>query len=369
MKARDLASQRALAEADARREAETTLVDMCTTSGIQAGAQGENAQAALWFANAARRANADPDRQRANAIRARTWGPPGFHTAPRPRCRRVVAGGSRLPPRRTPLDHQDGDRRQDQGRQQYALGSGRRAGRLPFPGDFQTVPAAAWSPDGRTLAVGRTDGGVLVTSFPGGAGAARIPFPGRIRRLIFSADGRYLAIAGGESARVWDCTTSAFATPELVHPSAVTTLAFHPEGQHISRPAAAITTPASSPSPARPKKPLWPPVPHAQLASQAIWDPCFCSPPVFVDGGRGLITYGGKRGLTWRAGGDGGGGPDAGLTRVGREDRRDRTQPRRALSCRLRRSAPPHHPTLRGRHGPPHRSGPRTQEHRVRCDL
>src|SRR5262249_57149999 len=79
--ARSLAWTGAIAEAEARGEeaearqaAETTLVDLYTTSGIQAGDQGEHARAALWFANAARRARADPDRQRANAARARIWG-------------------------------------------------------------------------------------------------------------------------------------------------------------------------------------------------------------------------------------------------------------------------------------------------------
>src|SRR5208282_5439044 len=78
VKARDLASKRGIAEAKARRETETTLVDMYTTSGISAGDQGEHARAALWFANAARRAKADPDRRFANAVRARTWGRQAF---------------------------------------------------------------------------------------------------------------------------------------------------------------------------------------------------------------------------------------------------------------------------------------------------
>ena len=88
--ARDLASKRAVAEAEARREAETTLVDMYTTSGIAAGDQGEHAVAALWFANAARRAKADPDRRLANAVRTRTWGRQAFTP-----IRAVVAEGSR----------------------------------------------------------------------------------------------------------------------------------------------------------------------------------------------------------------------------------------------------------------------------------
>ena len=89
VEARDLAAKRAVAEAEARRETETTLVDMYTTSGISAGDQGEHARAALWFANAARRAKADPDRRLANAVRARTWGRRAFTP-----LRAVVADGS-----------------------------------------------------------------------------------------------------------------------------------------------------------------------------------------------------------------------------------------------------------------------------------
>ena len=111
----------------ARREAETTLVDMYTTSGISAGDQGEHARAALWFANAARRAKADPDRRLANAVRARTWGRRAFTP-----LHAVVADGSwpgrpGLPSGRAPPDHEGRDRRQDLGYSQHALGPGDRA--------------------------------------------------------------------------------------------------------------------------------------------------------------------------------------------------------------------------------------------------
>jgi WD40 repeat protein len=299
VKARDLASKRAIAEAKARRQAETTLVDMYTTSGVQAGDQGEHARAALWFANAARRAGADPDRRRANAIRARTWGRRAF--APR---HALVAdgswpGGLVFHPgghhliTRTVIDGKTRDARNTL----WDLDAERA---LPFPGGLKAVPAAAWSPDGRALAVGRADGDVIVAGFPGGKERGRIRFPGRIRLLSYSADGRYLAIAGGNSARVWDVRAGAFATPELVHPAAVTTLAFHPEGSYLATGcrdnlARLFAVPGAA------GKPLWPPVPHVQAESRAIWDAWFFSPPVFVDRGRGLLTYGGKRGLTWRA--------------------------------------------------------------------
>jgi hypothetical protein len=298
VKARNIASERAAAEAEARQLAETTLVDMYTTSGIQAGDQGENGRAALWFANAARRAPADPDRRRANALRARTWGRRAFvpHSA-------LVAegkwpgelafhpGGHHLIARTLT----DGKTR-DASLTLWDLDAEKA---LPFPGGLEAVPAAAWSPDGRSLAVGRPDSDVLVAGFPGGGETARIRFPGRIRLLTWSAGGRYLAIAGGNSARVWDCRTGAFATPELVHPEAVTTLAFHPEGRYLAtgcqdQQARVFAVPGEA------GKPLWPPVPHVQTEG-SVWYPVFFCPPLFVGGGRGLLTYGGKGGLTWRA--------------------------------------------------------------------
>jgi WD40 repeat protein len=298
VKARDLASQRAITEAGARLEAETTLVDMYATSGVLAGDQGEHARAALWFASAARRANADPDRQRANAIRARTWGRQAFA----PVCALVTDGTFSADPVFHPGGHHLITRTVIDGKTRDASHTlwDRDAGQsLPFPGGHKTVPAAAWSPDGRTLAVGRPDGDVIVTGFPGGKEAARIRFPGRVRLLGYSADGRYLAIAGGSSARVWDCRTHAFATPELVHPAAVTTLALHPKGNFLATGcrdnlARLFAVPSET------AKPLWPAVPHVQ-AEGYPWYPTFFSPPLFVDGGQGLMTYDDKGGLAWRS--------------------------------------------------------------------
>jgi len=283
-----------------RQEIETTLVDMYTTSGISAGDQGENARAALWFANAARRAKADTDRRLANVVRARTWGRQAFTPLHTVVSEGAWPGGFVFHPTgryvitKTVID----GKTRDASNKLWDLESERS---LPFPGGLTAVPAAAWSPDGRNLTVGGSEGDVVVAYFPGGGERTRIRFPGRIRLLIYSADGRYLAIAGGNSARVWDVWSRTFATRELVHPAAVTTAAFHPEGRFLAtgcrdERARLFAVPGDS------GITLWPPVPHAQTQNGAAsYPPVFFSPPLFVDGGRGLITYGGKGGLTWRA--------------------------------------------------------------------
>ena len=299
VQARDLASKRAVAEAEARRETEKTLVDMYTTSGISAGDQGEHARAALWFANATRRAVNDPDRRQSNAIRARTWGRRAltplhavvtdgsrpeslvFHPGGHHLITRSVIGGAARDARHTLWD----------------LSTERS---VPFTGGLSDVPAAAWSPDGHNLAMGLSDGDVIVTGFPTGDGATRIKFPGRIRLLSYSPDGRYLAIAGGDVARIWDVRSQAFATPDLAHPAAVTTLAFHPEGRYLATGCLDDRARLFAVS-GDVGLPLWTPAPHVQVKGGSPWFPQFFSPPLFVDGGRGLITYGGRNELTLRA--------------------------------------------------------------------
>jgi WD40 repeat protein/tRNA A-37 threonylcarbamoyl transferase component Bud32 len=298
VKARDLAAKRAVAEAEARQESETTVVDMFTVSGIQAGDQGENGRAALWFANASRRARADPDRQHSNGIRARTWGRRAFTPLHAFVADGTWPGGIVFHPgghhviTKTVIDGKVRDA-------SHTLWDLDTEKPLLFPGGSKTVSAAAWSPDGRALAIGQPDAGVIVTAFPDGTETARIPFPGRIRLLSYSADGHYLAIAGGNSTRVWDCRARTFATPELVHPAAVTTLAFHPKARYLATGcrdnlARLFAVPDDT------GKPLWPPVPHVQVQG-SVWYPVFFSPPLLVDGGKGLITYSGKGGLSWRA--------------------------------------------------------------------
>jgi WD40 repeat protein len=84
-----------------------------------------------------------------------------------------------------------------------------------------------------------------------------------------------------------------------VHPAVVTSLAFHPEGRFVAtgcldQQARLFVVPGGSGSP------HWPPVPHEQKGGTA-WYREFGLPPLFVNGGRELITSGGGGRLTWRA--------------------------------------------------------------------
>src|SRR5262249_13047770 len=109
-----------------------------------------------------------------------------------------------------------------------------REAALPFPGNPSVVSAAAWDATGVRLVIGTPEGEVTIWSFPGGELLQRVPFAGRIARVLFSPDGHYCALAAANRVRVWDCRQVAFATPELEHPTPVTALAFHPRGELLA---------------------------------------------------------------------------------------------------------------------------------------
>src|SRR5262249_42447551 len=103
-----------------------------------------------------------------------------------------------------------------------------------FPGNPSVVNAAAWDATGERLAVGTPQGEVTICRFPSGEDPQRVPFAGRIVRVLFSPDGRYCAVAAANRVRVWDCRQAVFATPALEHRAPIATLAFHPQGQLLA---------------------------------------------------------------------------------------------------------------------------------------
>ena len=63
---------------------------------------------------------------------------------------------------------------------------------IPVPGENATATSAAWSPDGKRLAIGRKSGEVEVFEYARWKRVARIAHRGTIRAVTFNKDGRYL---------------------------------------------------------------------------------------------------------------------------------------------------------------------------------
>jgi WD40 repeat protein/serine/threonine protein kinase len=280
----------------ARHKLALTLTDMHTFQGLMAGERGDPAQAVLWFANAVRLAEGDPQRQHVNRIRASTWSRQTFtpvHGFSKSGGGDHILGFAFHPDGRYLLASEVVSWQGEIDQRQCTVWDLERE--QPVPGPAGAASSAAWSPDGKWLALSGPEGGVTLSRFPGGDAVQRIASPGRVRYLTFSPDGHFLAVIGDTTVRVWDCRAQAFATGELRHPALVDTLCFSPRSDSLVTGCRdgrarvfAIARDAT--------RPRFPPLPHARwtymvYGSQPI-------PPAYLEDGRQLLTCAGND-LTW----------------------------------------------------------------------
>ena len=285
--ARADATAKAEAEREARQARELMLADTYTSFGVAAAARDDPRQAVLWFANAARLAGDDPERADANRIRAAAWGRLAIQPVPAPFVHPAEWIENNMafhPGGRHLLTHGFDPVTEETTCRLWDL---EREAALPFPGNPGVVSAAAWDAAGEHLAVGTPQGEVTIYRFPGGEPCQRVPFAGRIARVLFSPDGRYCALAAANRVRVWDCQQAAFATPELEHPAPVETLVFHPRGELLATGCKDSTCRVFA-VPAEKNTPLFTPVSHGTPGLRSVGlSPI---PPLFLDEGRGLLT-------------------------------------------------------------------------------
>jgi WD40 repeat protein/predicted Ser/Thr protein kinase len=266
---------------EARQRAETTLVDMQTSRGLLAGERGNPALAALWFATAAEQATSDPQRRADNRLRARNW----LRDAVLP-VRALAVGGDPL----TLAFHPKGDLVLLRTPGKLFLWDWPRDKLLPWADGTTSVSSACWSPDGESVAVGLPTGQVQVRRVPDGEVLQEVRQPDAVLALAFSADGRYLALAGQE-VRVWDTGAKAFLGPAWKHPQPVKAVAFNHKGDRLvtwSGDGLARLFAVGDPQlPA----PLFAPFPHT---------PGRASVPAFIDDDHALVSITGDNQLTCR---------------------------------------------------------------------
>ena len=272
----------------ARRKAQAQLIDLATASGLSAARQHEHAQALLWFTHAVRLADDDPERQRISRIRVRNWN----ERVIQPDFRLALPGFRNMQDRFLAFEFHIS------GRFLLVLsttGAGSiwdldRRAELAIPDAPARLSAAAFSPDGRSLALGTPGGKVEVRDFPTMRLAAGWDTEGiSVTALAFSPDARRLAISDRRGARVWDVESRTFLTPRLPHPEPVETIRFDRAGRRLvtvagDRMARTFATAGDS------VEPLYPPVPQSLGNFGVSHGGADAVAPRFVDGDRVLLT-------------------------------------------------------------------------------
>jgi WD40 repeat protein len=212
-------------EKAARLATEQLLIDTYTEAGLAADRNGDAREAILWFANAAARALNHPLRERDNRIRVQSWlseiaipvhafRPKGsYNTALRyhPSGRYLLSES--LEKVCEIRDLRDGS--------ELAV---------PLAG---TIHASAWSPDGKWLALASGNTGA-VFAFPSGHEQDRWQHAEVITCLAFSPDNHHLAVGSTTTTQIRDVARRSFDTPAIAPGQRIRAVVFNTDGTRVA---------------------------------------------------------------------------------------------------------------------------------------
>lgn len=221
----DAANIARLQEEKARLETEQILVDNYAEAGLTADRRGDPRSAILLFANAVASAENHPDRERHNRIRIQSW----LNQIAVP-----ILAFPHATEQNKNLEYHPGS-----GALLSVANSGEgswidlvtgKEHPLPFK---DRIASAAWSPDGKRLAIasGRT---VAIFEHPSGMEVERWDCTDAVNCLQFSSDGNLLLIGGYKSLQLRDIAKQSLLMPPIDLGSRVIWTDISPDGQRLA---------------------------------------------------------------------------------------------------------------------------------------
>ena len=262
------------AEAEATRSLDM-LADMQAERGLLASRDGQPAIAALWFANAAGLTPHDRARQTANLRRAEAWGrqamtPVALIKIGKSDARRVAfqPSGSLL------MTVSPSEVRVWDWRNEVAL---------PWSESLPSAFDAAWSPDGKTLAVLLMTGEVRLIEPESGTVRGRFSTVSGSTLIDWSPDGSRVAVAGSR-LQVWTAKDEPVRESDWAMTSKVYGMRFNRAGTRIVTGHEDTTAQVFAMNDTNANAPLFPAVEHAPTK------PYREAVPVFFDDDHKLVT-------------------------------------------------------------------------------
>lgn len=251
------------------------LADMQTERGLLAAREGHSATAALWFANAALLTPHDSERQRANRLRASSW----LNEAMAPAAL---------------LEFPDEDVRRFEFQPKGALlltvsGITLRVWDwqndevLPWSERLPDVADAAWSPDGKQLAVECGTAEVRIVDPTTGRQLKQFHHTERVECIAWSPDGRRLAL-GGLRVQIWNVEGEPVLESDWPHPQKVFAVKFNRAGTRLVTACDAKLAHVFAVADPSLPAPLYAPVHHAPMTN------VMAGTAVFFDEDRKLVT-------------------------------------------------------------------------------
>jgi WD40 repeat protein/tRNA A-37 threonylcarbamoyl transferase component Bud32/tetratricopeptide (TPR) repeat protein len=267
-------SEQKRAETEKQRS-DNMLTDMQTERGLRAGSEGQFASAAMWFTHSAKVTPHDRTRQQANLLRAQSW----MKQAMLPVARLTTPDGNatRLvfqPHGPLLLTIQD---------RKFRVWDWRNELTLSWSDALNEVNDAAWSPDGRQVAVASGSAGVRLLESSSGNELAHFHPNESVAVIRWSPNGKRLVL-GARNTQIWNLEGAPRKESEFPHPGNVYALNFNRAGTQLVTACEDNLARVFAVGNLATNEPLRPPFEHAPIT------PSIISAPVFCDADRHLVT-------------------------------------------------------------------------------